>query len=358
MAQSETSVRCQICCKEFSVIHAKHLMLKHGVAREEYMQQFGLSPDNLMCAQMRKKLARRADYKPFSKAEVTRRVRAIFKKHGNIGAGEVQKKYPQAYRQAVGIFGGWGNVLSELGLESWIMVRERTRTKEQFLKDLREFYQARGHLRLSKELLSLHPSIHWEAIKFFGNWPSAVEAAGVSSREARLKREWTKAALNKLIRNRPQKHKMTSSEVTSFENACRVRFGSVRAAFRYNRVEVESFYSQIKWSKERVIQVLLSYRKKYGNRAGVVARREYSSLPLAVKRYIGSWNDALELAGIEPPRTPWTKEKIVEELLVIFRGRNLVCNSTIVRERSPRLASAIERHFNSWQAAFEMAGLR
>jgi hypothetical protein len=61
-------VRCRICGDHRRVISGRHLS-KHGTDREEYMEEYRLSPDELIAKDFRTIQSSRRGYQPYGKKE-------------------------------------------------------------------------------------------------------------------------------------------------------------------------------------------------------------------------------------------------------------------------------------------------
>ena len=57
-------VRCRLCGDHRRVINGRHLS-KHGIKREAYMQEFRLSPDELIAKDFRRLQSSRPEYQAF-----------------------------------------------------------------------------------------------------------------------------------------------------------------------------------------------------------------------------------------------------------------------------------------------------
>src|SRR5216684_999083 len=91
-----TYVRCRICGDHRRVISGRHLS-KHDTDRETYMQEFGLSPDELIAKEFRVIQSSRKGYHPYGKNDWVTALKKVYKKTRNILAGYLQKEYPHIY---------------------------------------------------------------------------------------------------------------------------------------------------------------------------------------------------------------------------------------------------------------------
>ena len=84
------AVRCLICGKHLCVISGRHLST-HGTDRETYMEEYRLTPDQLCSKTFRINHSSRPDYRPHNRREWMAAMKAVYKKHGNVYAGFLQK---------------------------------------------------------------------------------------------------------------------------------------------------------------------------------------------------------------------------------------------------------------------------
>ena len=118
-----------------------------------------------------------------------------------------------------------------------------------------------------------------------------------------------------------------------------------------------------KWSQEGIAQeILRRYEQKEDLSYSTMARE---NLPLlrAATRYFGSWQEAIEFAGLnyEDIRKyrVWTNQRIIERIRELHAKENDLSWRHVSLHLDPSLAAAATKksHFGSWRAALEAAGL-
>ena len=79
----------------------------------------------------------------------------------------------------------------------------------------------------------------------------------------------------------------------------------------------------------------------------------------------GSWDDALRYAGLDPaayrkmgPRVNWSQESVIEEINRLKVDPTRLSSAALKRDKRAYLEDAGRRHFGSWEAALEAAGVR
>src|SRR5882724_10726313 len=129
-------VRCRICGDHRRVISGRHL-LKHGTDREEYMEEYDLSADELIAKDFRIIQSSRRGYQPYGKREWIAAIRKIRKNGGSIRAGDLQHKNQNLYQLAVWLFGDYDKALSAAGFDPQQMRLRRFWDKEKVVQELR-----------------------------------------------------------------------------------------------------------------------------------------------------------------------------------------------------------------------------
>jgi hypothetical protein len=149
------------------------------------------------------------------------------------------------------------------------------------------------------------------AIRYFGSWANAVEAAGFGYDQIRLIRErYTKQEVIDLLRALAREHpetRLTDLHSHSAWGAMVRLFGSIQNALHaaglagWPKSEFEI------WNRRRVIAALREQHK-------TGARRRDALVNAAAIRYFGSLRAACEAAGVPLLRTEWSKQALIEEL--------------------------------------------
>jgi hypothetical protein len=88
------------------------------------LEEYDLSPDELIAKDFRIIQSSRRGYYPNGKSEWIAAMRKVYDKDSNVFAGYLQEKYPHLYEQGVWIFGDWDKALCAAGFDPQEM-RER-----------------------------------------------------------------------------------------------------------------------------------------------------------------------------------------------------------------------------------------
>ena len=115
-----------------------------------------------------------------------------------------------------------------------------------------------------------------------------------------------------------------------------------------------------RWSVEKIVEELKKAKGSGADMAASRLSRSHRALYDRAYTYFGAYDEALKAAGFNPQeirRTQnWTKETVAQELAKLDVGDVDLRSSAIHRVR-PDLHQAAHRHFGSYQEALEAAGI-
>jgi hypothetical protein len=280
-------VRCRICGDHRRVISGRHLS-KHGTDREEYMEEYGLSPDELIAKVFRRIRSSRRGLYPYGKKDWIVAIKKVYKHDGNIFAGHLQAKHAYLYNQGVWIFGDWDKALRAAGFDPERMRLRVPPYGEKIMTGIRTLRKQKMPLYASYAMKN-HPKLFAGARALYESWNKALMAAGITAipRKTRL---GLLRELRDVVESRSKVSRALSSEIEYY-------FGSLRngqAALKTDRKLLSG------WNKRKIITVLAQkHRSKEKLNYGAV-RREFPALVSAAEAYFGSWGKALYAAGIDP----------------------------------------------------------
>lgn len=270
-------------------------------------------------------------------------IQAIRRRHREgKSLGSTHREEPSLYASGKRLFGSWLQARVAAGLPS----------------HLPEFYTA-DEVRLmiielyEKELPLVFRSHNDEKLrrsakKHFGGWRRAVESLGLGSE---MKRKWTKESIiDAILYRRAAGHSLyrTVYDDKPLFYAAVNHFGNWQAAL--SAAGIQSRVLQ-RWSKELVVERLRELSKKY---PGQNVRKLDTNLAAVAYRLFGSLGNALEAAGIQSQDKSWSKERII----AVIRDRYEAGECKRLAGFGDRwLAHIAWRHFGSWAAAVEAAGM-
>jgi hypothetical protein len=119
-----------------------------------------------------------------------------------------------------------------------------------------------------------------------------------------------------------------------------------------------------KWSNERIIRAIQAAHKEGADLSwtSVTKDKRYSALAYAAIRdnQFGSWDKALEAAGIDPGSIrryeAWDERKIVRRIKDRAKKR-LPLNSKAMQDEDSKLFNAALNYFGGWDQALRAAGI-
>jgi hypothetical protein len=130
------------------------------------------------------------------------------------------------------------------------------------------------------------------------------------------------------------------------------RFGSwaeaVEAAGLIDRIPVQK--PSYRWTKEEVLRGIQKWNS--GRKASEDVEKQKHVLILGAIRHFGGWRKAVEAAGLQCSRRQWSRKVITQEI------RQRLHSGESLNSSAPdniNLVAASIRHFGSWTAALKAA---
>ena len=312
------------------IIKAKAEELGRTPIRDEVPQKgtiyerFGSWTKALEAAGMRSKYKR-----GYTKEELLDILKA---KAEELGRTPVFRETQQA-RLIAAHFGGWTKALEAAGLS---IKYKQNYTKEELLDIFKAKTKELGRVPFYKEL----PQADTLA-KHFGNWDKVAEVAGMKAID---KRKYTDEDLLDIVKAKAKElgRAPFTYEVLQADTITK-RFGSWAKA-------LEMVGMRTKYRRNYTNEELLEIIKEKAEELGRTPHRFEISQGNTICRRFGSWEKALELAGLSTNR--YTKERLLEILKAKAEELGRVPLSKEISQ-----ASTIVSHFGSWAKALEAAGM-
>lgn len=209
----------------------------------------------------------------------------------------------------------------------------------------------------------------------FGSWNQALEQAGLPISRKRKHREtdrdfkYSKEYVIRQLRDCYEVHgELTSTfyDKKGYAPCSRtvsLQFGSWKAAVEATGVPVETGNPKQYSMEEAIIQL----RSFYIENNYQITKRSYnesgrSPKPDTLRKYFGSWNQALEKAGIPATKAKKKSGLSKEEMLQALKGvyeenKGIITKSSYADARKSPTVGTIERAFGSWSDALIQAGI-
>jgi hypothetical protein len=171
-------VRCQICGDHRRVISGRHLS-KHDIDRETYMEEYDLSPDELIAKAFRIIQSSHPGYYPHTKKGWIVATQKVYENDGKVFAKYLQQHYPQLYSQGVWIFGNWDKALRAAGFDPDKMRMSQFWDRQKIIKKLQNMRDRKLPL-YARYMLKNDATLFSSSRTEFGSWNSALHAAGIT----------------------------------------------------------------------------------------------------------------------------------------------------------------------------------
>mgnify|MGYP001611476957 CR=1 FL=1 len=240
--------------------------------------------------------------------------------------------------------------------------RLKIRTKEEFILELKRLSKVdKKYLNYSYLRKIKRGDLLWEAVKQFGGWRNAVQAAGFRP----IQKGWTEeeiiSTIKKIVSEKgfiPKNKEVTKLGYPGLNRATNRRFGSwtnalVEAGFKPFRKD---------WTKRIVLSELKEVYQKLGHSPSMRELKELNKDDLlnAGLKFLGKYNNFLRAADlpIVLEMNKWPKQKIISELSKIADelGRTPRRTELAAMGRYD-LINAAEKNFPSWSQALLAAKL-
>ena len=124
----------------------------------------------------------------------------IMSRHGkeDLNSRYYSTTYPDVYAAAERTFGSWGGAIEACGLDYSLIKKYKSWTKQSVLDEIRRLAKE-GEPLFSQHAQNHHKPLYMAAIKRFGNWGKAIQAAGVDYKSVRLRRSMTAGEIKKEV---------------------------------------------------------------------------------------------------------------------------------------------------------------
>jgi len=286
----------------------------------------------------------------------------------SLKATDVSRNNQQLYKNAGKLFGSYIEAVESLGVDySDFGLARRQWNKEEIKSEIKRLFKAgkplnAGWMRKNENALYI------AANKRYGSWDEALGSIGIDCEKIRRRRKWSPELVKDRIR---EKYKAGDrlDAVHVLENDKRLFYAGERhfggwekavaaADIDYGRVRLDR---RKKWSRKMIVERILEMEKKGKKLNHGAAVGSNRNLVAAAVRHFGSWRAALEAAGIDYKEVcgttlNWTREDVVGEIKKL-KEEGADLVSTVVCRVNERLFSAGVSRFGSWENAVRAAGI-
>lgn len=217
-----------------------------------------------------------------------------------------------------------------------------------------------------------HPSLYTAAVRYFGSWRKAIEAAGFDYDSVRIVelKKWNKTKIVQAIRSRKRRHLSLNGSAVEKEdrglyNAARHHFGigGWQKALKKAGINPNSLPDpRVIWTKKTIVKEIKQLRRqKVPLHAFHLVKNGYGGLHSSARNIFGTWKKAIEAAGYsydtvrKVRHNYWNRRRIVAEIRRLARA-GVRLNSKGIQQRPGGLFGAALKEFGSWSEAVEAAG--
>ena len=214
-------------------------------------------------------------------------------------------------------------------------------------------------------------SMYYAACKRFGNWSKALEAAGLDPFQFYRSRAWTPQIITDYIQKlNTRGHSLRRRDVARFDQgllaAAHNCFGSWQSALEAAGINSKEFCNQAKWTREQVTEAILLRAVKL-EPLGITTVRPLSLRSSAISEF-GSWASALTAAGLDPEdfigvsarnaaRPTYSGRDGIKKALLQRVALGLPCSQLALKRQDRKLFRAVIRIFGSVGRAAKYAGI-
>ena len=235
--------------------------------------------------------------------------------------------------------GGWYKAIEAAGIN---IQAPRTWNRERLIAAI----QARHTRGLSTTSTATDdPAFRSAVYKHFDSWSQLRHEAGIPHPP---RREWTQTLV---IQEIQAWHPDGQSRGNVSQYCCSLRYNGIRhfgswpAALRAAGIQPH----RRRWSPERVLLAIRSWHQRSPDRCLSTDDR---ALAQAARKYFGSCRQAMIAAGVTPSKPhKWTKRRIIEAIQDRYIRR------VPPKVQGSALLQAARRYFGTWEAAVDAAGM-
>jgi len=204
-----------------------------------------------------------------------------------------------------------------------------------------------------------HPELAADAMQIFGSWTNALQAAGLPV----ARRAWSAGAIRAAILDRHRQRRPLNAGAIQRDDpklraAIAKRYGAVNAAVSKILAQAGLGMRDVAvtaaLSKTSVVRLL---RLRRENGLSLRSTRAPSYLVLAARRNFGSWQAALQGAGINPEDVLPNVRRTDDELLEILRRWSRERPNFTIKQLDSRFGRRAIRAFGSLSQALAKAGV-
>ena len=284
-------------------------------------------------------------------AIVERRCRGL-----KVNSKNVQKTFRTLYDAGIKFFGTWPNVLNG---DAYPTHEPRTpHTAQSIIEAI--LTRQQGGQPISATGMRPY-KIFVAGVRIFGNWANALIAAGLDPELFRVRRKWSPEKIITAIQTRMKSgNPMNASSLhrgpakdCHLYYAAVFHFNSWRDALLAADLDPSSLKIRTPWNPDKVLKSLRAWARRRKKFNYSTLRLMNSGLAIACCRHFGSWNSAIQAAGLTSKQISyhkkWTRTEVINALRECEEAqRPFKLLPVSIRNSAKRL-------YGSWHAALQTA---
>lgn len=304
----------------------------------------------------------------WTKSSVVRKIDTLFSENFDISASNVKKKCPSLYSMARNYYKSWNRAVQASGLDYNRIRKDKNNiswSKEMVLEKIRLL--ADNKEILSSKYNSVNQKKLWNAANhYFYSWRNAVEAANINYEKISEKiLDWSaekvKSEILRIYQNDlPLFASYAKKNYVALYGAASTFNGGWKQAIEKAGIDysqVNKRASEIDWSPFLIKKSILEIDERGEDLCESIILRKQSSLRTAARRIFGSWERAIEYAGLKIDKvrkdinSEAYKGHIFEELVyetLLATGRNISRLNYIVIKNKIYIPDFIDNNSGMW----------
>jgi hypothetical protein len=220
-------------------------------------------------------------------------------------ANFVRQNFQELLAAAIRYYGSWQKALESADIPYTDVRKYRRWSKDSIIQEIQQLSSQGVDLSFRAMALSQHNAMVYAAIrpKYFGNWRTALEAAGLASEEIYRYRSWEQdGILEEIRRLQAEGVDLSSKAMDESSNrliaTARRRFGNWGRALESAGIDYDDVRRRKRWTRENLVEGILDLKRQGVKLITPEVKRANPSLFAAAckKHFYGTWKKALKAA--------------------------------------------------------------
>lgn len=362
-------VTCRLCRRRFGVLSHAHLVNAHGSRSRDpvgdYKKRYGVTMVRSLQAVRAQRRSLIARYlrtgKRWTRSRAIAEVRRLLRSGTPLNSSEVERRHPALFGRVRSVFGNWARALRACGIDPARVRRHRRWTATSIVQAIRSFPRSGLSYRRACER---DQGIVQAAVRFFGGWDEALREAGLDPASIRKRRHWNPDLvldeIRRSVRGRYRQEVLRSNP--DLVAIAVFYFGNWPMALEAAGVVPRILWRPPDWSSGRLLaEMRRSVRDGTSLAWGSLLRTRPDLIAAAIERF-GSWCKAVLASGFRvtssATRQEWTRPELLGFLQRLRQKYGSVSSDDVRSDRPAGYtapASAVRRMFGSLKRGLAIA---